>query len=329
LWPVSALALGGGGIGAEFGDVTRDEGLATVHEAVAAGVTLLDMAPLYGKGEAEEVVGAAFGGRLPDGVRVTTKHVLGAPPAGEVYDRLRASLEASLARMQLDRVDIYLLHTEIVPDGTAIQADARWAPDGTGTPLSLFLDAVRPAFERLVAEGLAGAWGITAIGIAPEVFEVLAQDRPPAVIQCITNVLDSLGGLANYVNEARPRDVIAAATARGVGVMGVRAVQAGALTDGFDRQSVPPADQRDFERAAPLRAVARELGVSTAHLAYRYALSMDGVATVTLGVKNRRELQECLEAEATGPLDEELVGRIDRAVGRSPGRAPYSTTERL
>src|SRR5690348_128769 len=106
--------------------------MATLHEAVAAGVTLLDMAPLYGRGEAEDAVGAAFGGRLPEAVRVTTKHVLGSPPAAEVYDRLRASLESSLARMQLDRVDLFFLHTEIVPDGTKVIADPRWAPEGTG-----------------------------------------------------------------------------------------------------------------------------------------------------------------------------------------------------
>ena len=38
---------------------------------------------------------------------------------------------------------------------------------------------------------------------------------------------------------------------------------------------------------------------------------MDGVDTVVLGVKNRGELAQCLEAEAEGPLPDELVARID------------------
>src|SRR5690349_4448773 len=73
LWPVSSLTLGGGGIGNVWGATTRGEAVATVKAAVDAGITLLDLAPGYGRGEAEMVVGEAFGGRLPEGVRTTTK----------------------------------------------------------------------------------------------------------------------------------------------------------------------------------------------------------------------------------------------------------------
>jgi len=52
------------------------------------------------------------------------------------------------------------------------------------------------------------------------------------------------------------------------------------------------------------------LGESPAALAHRYALSMDGVATVVLGVKNRAELEECVEAEAKGRLAPEVMARI-------------------
>ena len=44
---------------------SRDEAVATVREAVEAGITFLDVAPSYGSGEAELVIGAAFNGRLP------------------------------------------------------------------------------------------------------------------------------------------------------------------------------------------------------------------------------------------------------------------------
>ena len=67
LWPVSALTLGGGGVGQLWGLTTRDECIATVRTAIDCGITLLDMAPAYGNGEAENVVGAAFDGRLPTG----------------------------------------------------------------------------------------------------------------------------------------------------------------------------------------------------------------------------------------------------------------------
>ena len=112
--------------------------------------------------------------------------------------------------------------------------------------------------------------------------------------------------------------MIATAAERGVGVMGIRAVQAGALTDAIDRE-LPDGhgDAADFDRAAPFRDLARELGDSAAALAHRYALSMPGVSTVVLGVKNREELRECVAAEARGPLDGELMARIDVAVGRT------------
>ncbi|MYH41776.1 MAG: aldo/keto reductase, partial [Chloroflexi bacterium] len=93
------------------------------------------------------------------------------------------------------------------------------------------------------------------------------------------------------------------------------AVQAGALTDRFDRD-LPEghADRIDYDRAARFRELARELRESPASLAHRYALSMPGVATVVLGVKNRVELRECLEAERRGALDGELVRRVDASV---------------
>src|SRR5713101_1827475 len=116
LGELSWLTLGGGGIGQVWGTTNRDEAIATVLEAVDAGITFLDVAPAYGRGEAELVVGAAFNGRLPDGVRISTKCMLGNPPRDEVLSRLAGSLAKSLARTKLNRIDLFLLHTQIVPD---------------------------------------------------------------------------------------------------------------------------------------------------------------------------------------------------------------------
>ena len=55
-------------------------------------------------------------------------------------------------------------------------------------------------------------------------------------------------------------------------------------------------------------------GNPPAALAHRYALSMSGVDSVVLGVKNRAELAECVRAAAQGPLDADLVTAIDAAV---------------
>ena len=59
------------------------------------------------------------------------------------------------------------------------------------------------------------------------------------------------------------------------------------------------------------------MGESPVSLAHRYALSMEGESTVILGVKNRAELRECVVAAAMGPLDSEIIERIDLAVSSS------------
>ena len=308
LGPVSALTLGGGGTGGVWGATTREEAVETVRAAVDGGITFLDVAPGYGNGEAERVVGEAFGGRLPEGVRISTKHHLGDVSPAAVAGTLRQALAASLDRLRLTRVDLFFLHGMVVPDGF----------EGRGTPRSLFVAAVRPAFEAMVADGTIGAWGVSGVGVPSALLETLAEDPAPTAIQCVANLLDSPGAMRAYDEEPRPRELIAAATARGVGVMGIRAVQAGALTDAIDRELPDDHPESvDFQRAAPFRALAREVGESTASLAHRYTLTMEGIATVILGVKNRAELAECLEAEAKGPLDADLRARIDAAVAGS------------
>jgi aryl-alcohol dehydrogenase-like predicted oxidoreductase len=131
-------------------------------------------------------------------------------------------------------------------------------------------------------------------------------------VQAVTNLLDSAGSMRSYAEPAEPRSIIAAAVENGVGVMGIRAVQAGALTAAIDR-ALPPehAETRDFALAAPWRALCREIGEDPAIVAHRYAMAMPGVATVILGVKNRDELRQCLDAETEGPLEPAMMARID------------------
>jgi aryl-alcohol dehydrogenase-like predicted oxidoreductase len=312
--PVSALTLGGGGLGMLWGETTFAECVATVHAAVDAGITLFDLAPRYGDGKAEAVVGEAFGGKLPPGVRVTSKCSLGEPAASEVEPLLRRSIEESLARLRLARLDLFFLHSNVVPD---VGHRAR-RPDAAPrmTLYASFVEHVRPVFERLVAEGLIGAWGLTGIGHPDTIIRLLGERPAPAAVQCIANLLDSPGGLKFFDGPAKPRDVIAAARANGVGVMGIRAVQAGALTSAIDRPLPPDhPEMRDYARAAGFRRLAASLGVSPALLAHRYALSL-GVDTLVLGVKNRAELAECIAAVELGPLPAELTARVDRSVVR-------------
>jgi aryl-alcohol dehydrogenase-like predicted oxidoreductase len=189
--PVSTLTLGGGGLGMLWGPTTFDECVATIHDAVTAGNNLIDLAPRYGDGKAEEVVGEAFGGRLPEGVRITSKCNIGEPQAGEIDDILRRSIEASLTRLRLSRLDLFFLHSNVVPDADHI---AR-RPDAASrmTLYRTFADHVRPVFERLVGEGIIGAWGLTGTGHPDTIIRLLGERPAPAAVQCIANLLDSPG----------------------------------------------------------------------------------------------------------------------------------------
>ncbi|MGC1412752.1 MAG: aldo/keto reductase [Acetobacteraceae bacterium] len=312
LAPVSTLTLGGGGLGMLWGPTTSDECVATAHAAVAAGISLFDLAPRYGDGKAEEVVGEAFDGHLPDGVRVTSKCNLGNPPPGEIEPILRSSIEASLRRLRLSRLDLFFLHSNVVPDEMYA---AGWGDAGRRmTPYPAFVTHVRPVFEKLVAEGLIGAWGLTGIGHPDTIIRLLSERPAPAAVQCIANLLDSPGGLKFFNGRAKPRAIMAAALANGVGVMGIRAVQAGALTAVIDRPL--PDDHpevHDFARAAGFRQLCAELGENPAIIAHRYALSLE-IDTLVLGVKNRQELAECVSAAEAGPLPPEVIARIDATV---------------
>ena len=306
---VSRLTLGGGGLGQGWGASTEAEAVATVHEAVAAGVNLIDTAPMYG--ECEAVIAAAFQGVLPAGTRITTKCQLGEPMVGTAAAKLEASLDASLEAMRLDRVDVYFLHSNICEDDTvyAHRNDQRAL---FATPWSQYVEEVVPAFEDLKRRGRIGAWGITGIGLPGTIIKALEHDVKPSVVQAIANLLDSPGGIRRFAEAPRPRAIIAAAREQGVGVMGIRAVQAGALTAKFDREvKASHPDAVDYERAAPFRALCAELGVDPALLAHRYALGIEGVDTLVLGVKNRSELEQCLEAEELGSLPSALRARID------------------
>jgi len=317
--PVSTLTLGGGGLGMLWGETTFSECVATVHDAVAAGINLIDLAPRYGDGKAELVVGEALGGRLPAGVKVTSKCNLGPLPAAQIDATVRKSIEDSLHRLRLSRLDIFFLHSNVVAD----ESFTATRPEGASrmTPYATFVRHVRPLFERLVAEGLIGAWGLTGIGYPDTIIKLVGEEPKPAAVQCIANLLDSPGSLKFFAGPAKPRDIIAAARANGVGVMGIRAVQAGALTSAIDRPL--PADHpemRDYALVAGFRALCTELGVNPAVLAHRYALSLD-IDTLVLGVKNRQELAECVGAATAGPLPAQLLARIDASVDPARGRS--------
>lgn len=310
LGEVSALTLGGGGIGALWGATTREEGIATLRAATELGITVFDAAPGYNV--CEELIGEAFDGRLPQGALLTTKCGIGNPEPGTVLASFRASLHKSLAAMRVDQVDLFFLHGHIGPPPGA-SADAGAGRDlATYTPWDIYVEEVIPAFEDLVSEGLIRDWGLTGVDVPDAIIAAVGLDKRPTAIQAVTNLLDSPGTLTGSAPVPRPREIIAAAHAAGVGVMGIRAVQAGALTSAIDRELEPDHPESvDYVRAALFRDLCAQWGEDPALIAHRYALAMPGVDTLILGVKNRTEMVAIADAVEQGPLDPEVIAAID------------------
>ena len=316
---ISALTLGGGGLGQVWGETTREEAIATVNLALENGINHLDVAPMYGKGEAERVVGEVFKGKDLGDVKITTKCRLGTLPDDEVYERLISSLEKSLVNLNMERVDLFLLHSQLRQDDFQLYTLNEHRETNT-TSLSCYYNAVIPAFERLKQEGKIGSWGIGGLGQNQAILEALNHEIQPEAIQCVVNPLNSAGAIGYVDQDFDPQKILTESQKVGIPILGIRAVQAGALTLKMDRKPHPSGfDIRDFEdydKAEPFRKLASEWKMNPSTLAHRYALSAEKVSSVILGVKNRSELLDCIKAESLGELNQDQISTIDTALSR-------------
>jgi aryl-alcohol dehydrogenase-like predicted oxidoreductase len=316
---ISALTLGGGGLGQVWGETTREEAIATVNLAVENGINHLDVAPMYGKGEAERVVGEVFKGKDLGDVKITTKCRLGTLPDDKVYERLISSLNKSLDNLNMERVDLFLLHSQLRQDDFQLYTLNEYRDTNT-TSLSCYYNAAIPAFERLKQEGKIGSWGIGGLGQTQAILEVLNHEIQPEAVQCVVNPLNSAGAIGYVDQDFDPQKILTESQKVGVPILGIRAVQAGALTLEMDREPHPSGfdikDFEDYDKAEPFRKLASEWKMNPSILAHRYALSAEKVSSVILGVKNRAELLDCIEAESLGELNQEQISTIDTALSR-------------
>src|SRR6202022_5036409 len=113
----SVLGFGCGAVGGLMvrGDHADQE--RTVAKALAAGVNYFDTAVQYGDGESETNLGHVLQKLKPANVAVGTKVRLPPSECGRIADAVTTSLEGSLARLRLDRIDIFHLHNAITETG--------------------------------------------------------------------------------------------------------------------------------------------------------------------------------------------------------------------
>ena len=298
---VSEIGFGAWAIGGDWGETDDVESLAAMHAAVDAGVTFFDTADVYGDGRSERLVGRLLRER-DERLIVATKFGRRVPLdlASYTYENFRGWLERSRENLGVEAVDLVQLHS--LP----------WE--------TYYTPSVFEACDRLVEEGLVGAYGVS----VEKVEEALKAIEYPGVatVQIIFNVF-----------RQRPAGLFfEQALRREVGVIVRVPLASGLLTGKFSRESrFAAADHRtfnrhgeafdagetfagvDFEQGLDAVEALRELvpeGATLAQLALRWILDFEAVSTVIPGAKTPEQARANAAAAELAPLPEETHAAI-------------------
>ncbi len=281
------LGIGGGPLGGLFSPVSAETAEAVIERAWEHGLRLFDVAPLYGHGRAERFVGHVLQTKPRDEFVLSTKvgRLLRADAAaqpsdfaetegvGPVFDfsaaGVRSSLEESLERLGLDRVDVVYLHD---PEEHLEQA----------------MREALPELVRLREEGIVGGIGVGTNRVETVVRFVRETDVDCMLLANRVTLLDRSGE-----GEALPlcaeRDV--AVIAGGVFNSGVLASPQASPTYEY-----APAPEDVRARAVALEQICARYGVPLAAAAVQFPLRHPAVTSVVVGVRSVAELDENIAA---------------------------------
>jgi aryl-alcohol dehydrogenase-like predicted oxidoreductase len=247
----------------------------------------------------------------PAGVAVGTK--VRVPPSefSRIDEAVRSSLEGSLARLGLDRVDILHLHNPITENGGGSALSARQV-----------LDEVVPSFERLRQQGKIRFLGITALGDTAALHQVIGA-RVFDSAQVVYNMLNP--SAASVLPARYPAQdygqLFDATKAAGVGVVGIRVLAGGALSGSAERHPIAgPAPEpigsamsydADIDRARRLMPLIEEgFAASLTEAATRFALSHPAMGTILVGMATPQQFDDALAAVEKGPLPQAALDRL-------------------
>ena len=308
---LSVLGFGCGAVGGFMvrGDPADQERV--VARAIAAGVNYFDTAVQYGDGESEKNLGRVLQRLKPANVVVGTK--VRVPPGefGRIAEAVTKSLEGSLARLGLDRVDIFHLHNPIT--GTS---------GGSALSVQQVLGDVVPAFERLRGQGKIRFLGLTALGDTAALHQVI-DARVFDSAQVVYNMLNPSAAEAlpqNYPAQDYGR-LFDHTQAAGVGVVGIRVLAGGALSGSAERHPIAgPAPEpigsamsydADVARARRLMPLVKEgFASSLTEAATRFAISHPAMGTILVGMATPQQFDDSLAAVQKGPLPQAALDRL-------------------
>jgi L-galactose dehydrogenase/L-glyceraldehyde 3-phosphate reductase len=265
----------------------------------------------YGDGESEKNLGRVLQNLKPANAVVGTK--VRVPPSdfGRIADTVTTSLEGSLARLRLDRVDIFHLHNPVTGQG-----------GGTALSVRQVLDDVVPAFERLRQQGKIRFLGMTAVGDTAALHQVIDAGVFDSA-QVIYNMLNPSAAIElpeNYPAQDYRR-LFDRTKAAGVGVVGIRVLAGGALSGSAERHPIAgPAPEpigsamsydADIDRARRLSPLVKEgFAGSLTEAATRLAISHPAMGTILVGLATPQQFEGALAAVEKGPLTQSALDRL-------------------
>jgi D-threo-aldose 1-dehydrogenase len=283
------LVFGGAPIGGLYAPVSDDAAAETLAAAWEAGIRAYDTAPHYGTGRSERRIGDFLSGRPRQEFLVCTKvgrllvpaagDVEGAegfyagegpdgPPLARVRDYSRdgvlRSLEESLRRLRLDRVDIALIHD---PDDFMAQA----------------LDEAYPALADLRAQGV-----VTAIGAGMNSAAPLAWLVERCDLDCVL-----VAGRYTLLDDSAAGSLFPLCLRRGVAVLAGGVFNSGILADpgGDARYDYAPAPPAVLARARRARDICAAHGVPLPAAALQYTLRHPAVTAAVVGARTPEEIR--------------------------------------
>ena len=307
------LMLGGGFVGGIMINSDEETRRAALNKVLDAGSDWIDTATSYGDGQSETNIGRLLqelpAARRP---RVSSKIGLTQDDLKEPKSAVRRALEASLERLQMDRLELYQLHNRI---GWSGSAGRDWL-----TPY----DVLRPggvadAFETAREDGLTDFTGITALGDTAAVRDVIAAERFHSA-QVYYNMLNPTAAVnaPPSFDTTDFRGLLGACRVHGLGVIGIRILAAGVLaTNERHGREIPITDNSnpamEDARAAAVWRLLGDRKEPHAATAIRYGLANEDFSTIEFGAAEMSHIDIALAAQAAGPIEPEALIKLTAA----------------
>lgn len=291
---------------------THQEQCEVVGDALECGINIFDTSPTYGGGHSETNLGKVMK-TLGASPIISTKIDFAPGDFNDLEGAISRSIQRSQERLNRERLDILYLHSRV-----------GHRQDLAGRVLSvedvLGAGGVAEIMEQFKRRGVVGAIGFTGLGHTDSVLRVLESDRFD-LFQAYYNLINPSAGMPT-VAAWRAQDygeMIPLAAKRDVGVVGIRILAAGALSESAELHRLAKAYsslakaevEADRVKAQAFRSLAPE-GASMASFALRFALSEPRIDTVLVGISESAHLAEALTAAKAGPLDPERLQCIDQ-----------------